>query len=173
MAVKIAKKINTAENCILKAHEEARIEHDAVVFWQTRSTESITSVGNDIANIKEMAGKIIGNVADVDKAVKLYDVLTKDIDKIASNIHMISFNASIEAARAGDHGRSFAVVAEAIRTLAEETQEATSKISKASTEAKDALDGISDMVKTIGDAIDKSHDHVREIVSSTNDVLGK
>jgi len=64
-------------------------------------------------------------------------------------------------------------VAEAIRTLAGETQEATSKISKASTEAQNALDGISDMVKTIGDAIGKSHDHVREIVSGTNDVLSK
>ena len=120
-----------------------------------------------------MAGRIIVNVADVDKAVKLYDVLTKDIDKIASNIHMVSLNASIEAVRAGEHGRSFAVVAEAIRTLAGETQEATSKISKASKEAKNALDGISSMLKTVGEAIAKSHEHVREIASSSKGALDK
>jgi len=173
MAVRIAKKINTAENCILKSHNDIRGEHASVVFWQKRSIESISAVEIDIANIKEMADRIIVNVADVDKAVKLYDVLTKDINKIASNIHMISLNASIESARAGEHGRSFSIVAEAIRALAEETQGATSKISKASTEAKNALAGISDMLKTIGEAIAKSHVHVQEIASSSRGGLDK
>ena len=86
---------------------------------------------------------------------------------------MISLNASIEAARAGEHGKSFAVVAEAIRSLATETQEATSKITKASTDAKGALGDISSMVVTIGDAIAKSHANVSEIAANTQQVLSK
>ena len=171
MAVKIAKKVNTAQNCIQKVHEEVVHKHDSVVAWQADNAESIQTIEQDISHIKELAEKIVGNVTNVNELIALYDTMARDIDKIASNIHMISLNASIEAARAGEHGRSFAVVAEAIRSLAGETQEATGKVTKASTNAKEALGGISEMVVTIGDAINQSHSKVSEIATSTQEVL--
>ncbi len=113
--MKIAKKVNTAENCIQKAHTDMQVKHTSVVNWQERSAGSIQAIQHDIANIKELSDKIVDNVANVGNVINVYDAMAQDIDKIASNIHMISLNASIEAARAGEHGRSFAVVAEAIR----------------------------------------------------------
>lgn len=166
MAIKIAKKVNTADNCIQRVHKETKRRHASVLNWQTRNSGAIQSIEQDIANIKELSDKIVLNVSDVNALIGVYEAMAKDIDKIASNIHMISLNASIEAARAGEHGRSFAVVAEAIRGLATETQEATSKINRASADAKDALGGISGMVVTIGDAISQSHANVSEIASS-------
>ena len=171
MAIKIAKKVNSAENCIQKAHKDMQHKHTSIVNWQTTNATSVQSIENDISNIREIAEKIVGRVVTVDELIGVYDAMARDIDKIASNIHMISLNASIEAARAGEHGRSFAVVAEAIRTLAGETQDATGKITKASTSAKDALGGISSMVRTINDAIVQSHDKVKEISASTQEVL--
>lgn len=171
MAIKIAKKVNTAENCIQKAHSEMQQKHSAVVQWQNSNAEAIMAIEHDISNIRELSERIVGNVSNVNELINLYDTVARDIDKIASNIHMISLNASIEAARAGEHGRSFAVVAEAIRSLAGETQEATAKISKASTDAKGALGGISDMVVTIGDAIAQSHTKVSDIATTTQEVL--
>ena len=173
MAVKIAKKVNFPNNCIKKAHDDMLQKHTAVVDWQTNNANSITSIEQDIANIRELSEKIVNNVSSVDEMINVYDSMAKGIDKIASNIHMISLNASIEAARAGEHGKSFAVVAEAIRSLATETQEATAKITKASTDAKGALGDISSMVVTIGDAIAKSHANVSEIAANTQQVLSK
>ena len=173
MAVKIAKKVNTADNCIQKAHEDTLQQHSSIMNWQTRNAGAIQSIQHDIANIKELSDQIVDNVSNVDAMINVYDAMAKDIDKIASNIHMISLNASIEAARAGEHGRSFAVVAEAIRSLAGETQAATGKITRASSDAKAALGGISEMVHTIGGAISQSHDNVSEIAASTQEVLGK
>ena len=173
MAVKIAKKVNTANNCIQKIHEEMQDEHASVLKWQKRNAGAVQSIEQDIAHIKELSDNIVVIVADVNNLIGVYETMAKDIDKIASNIHMISLNASIEAARAGEHGRSFAVVAEAIRTLAGETQEATSKITKASSDAKGALGGISEMVVTIGKAISQSHTNVSDIASSTQGILDK
>jgi iron only hydrogenase large subunit-like protein len=171
MAIRIAKKVNTTENCIQKVHKDMRTEHSSVVSWQERAMGVIQSFGRDITNIKELSDKIVRDVADMNKLIGVYDATTQDIDKIASSIHMISLNASIEAARAGEHGRSFTVVAEAIRTLAGDTHEATGKIASASANAKNALSGISDIVVTIGDAIAKSHTNVSEISANTQEVL--
>ncbi len=171
MAVKIAKKVNTAENCIQKAHTDMHDKHTAVLNWQTQNAGAIQSIQQDISDIKNISDKIVGNVSSVDEMINVYETMAKDIDKIASNIHMISLNASIEAARAGEHGKSFAVVAEAIRALANDTQSATSKIAKASADAKTALGNISDMVVSIGAAISQSHDNVSEIAANTQEML--
>ena len=173
MAVKIAKRVNTPANCIQKSHSDMLSKHTSIVKWQQTNAASIQSIEDDISNIRGIAEKIVGNVSSLNDLIDIYDAMARDIDKIASNIHMISLNASIEAARAGEHGRSFAVVAEAIRSLAGETQEATEKITKASTGAKQALGGISGMVVTIGDAIMESHDKVCAISANTQEVLNK
>ena len=173
MAVKIAKKVNTPVNCIQKAHNDMQTKHASIVKWQKNNVSSIQAIEDDISNIRDVADKIVDSVSNVNELIGIYDAMARDVDKIASNIHMISLNASIEAARAGEHGRSFAVVAEAIRTLAGETQEATGKITRASTDAKDALGSISSMVTTIGDAIVQSHDRVSAISANTQEVLNK
>jgi len=173
MAVKIAKQVNTPDNCIQKVHDDMSSKHAQVLNWQQNNAGAINSIEHDIANIRDLSDKIVENVSSVDQMISVYDAMAKDIDKIAANIHMISLNASIEAARAGEHGRSFAVVAEAIRALANDTQEATGRITKASHDAKDALGSISTMVVTIGEAISKSHDNVSEIAVNTQDVLSE
>jgi methyl-accepting chemotaxis protein len=93
--------------------------------------------------------------------------MSKDIDKIASNIHMISLNASIEAARAGEYGRTFAVVAEAIRKLAGEAQKETLKISATCKEAKKAVESIAELIVAIGGDISQAHDSVSKITEDT------
>ncbi|MDR1398057.1 MAG: methyl-accepting chemotaxis protein [Desulfarculales bacterium] len=171
MAVKIAKRINSSENCIQKAHTEMQEEHSLVMNWQTQNSGAIQTIQKDITGIKNFADKIVNELAQVQKMMGIYETMAKDISKIALNIHMISLNASIEAARAGESGKSFSVVAKAIRDLAGETQHSTQQISSASTEAKSAMEQIADMVITIGQDITESHNNITQIADSTQKIV--
>jgi ferredoxin len=171
MAIKIAKKINFPDNCIQKAHAELLDKHDMMLAYH-READFVLTLYDDSARIKDFADNIVGDLSKVKTAIGNYEVMTKDINKIASNIHMISLNASIEAAKAGIYGRPFAVVAEAIRNLASETQKALLKISSTSAEVQSSMEDISGMVVSIRSDITKSHDNISKLAESTQEMVG-
>lgn len=129
-------------------------------------SQELSAIGDTLSQLSKV---LMNEVSETDSVLKI-------IKKITGQTNLLGLNASIEAARVGEKGRGFGVVADEIRKLAEHSTNSLKQIETILHTLKDVSDQISDVISSIGEiSSDQANDSqtVAENVQKISDMADK
>ncbi|WP_374405692.1 methyl-accepting chemotaxis protein [Pelagerythrobacter sp.] len=115
---------------VSQASDEARLLSERAIDRLGQGTELIHSSLGQITGLLELVGTLTQHVTGFAAAMDQVRRCSQDIEQIAETTNILALNATIEAMRAGDAGRTFAVVANEVKSLAGDTRRATEEIAR-------------------------------------------
>ncbi|MCW8887987.1 MAG: methyl-accepting chemotaxis protein [Gammaproteobacteria bacterium] len=163
----VASNASAAADAAQQANEDARTGRDVV----TKVVSSITELSDEVAKTSNVIAKLGEDSKEITSVVSI-------IRGISEQTNLLALNAAIEAARAGEAGRGFAVVADEVRTLSErihsETDEIQRKIDALQSGSIDAVNAMErgaemsqnsvGMAQSAGEALESITESVRTIL---------
>lgn len=182
--------ITVSINSVAANTEDVRKLSAQSLSQTQQGNQSVTAMVGEIQTVQDAVNKIAGSVKEFVDSTRAIAGMTQQVKEIADQTNLLALNAAIEAARAGEQGRGFAVVADEVRKLAEksaqsasEIDQVTNSLNKKSGEVEATVQQglrslqatqqqvgqVSGILTGAGEAVEKASHGVNDIASSINE----
>lgn len=128
---------------------------------------------NSIEDVREFFSSFIKNITMLSDRIQKIDEITVLINNIAEQTNLLSLNAAIEAARVGEVGNGFGVVADSIRTLSEQVKDSSKSINNIVKDISDNTKEIINISNVLDEKIDSQKNIVHRTVNSCDGIINE
>ncbi|HAS3577832.1 TPA: methyl-accepting chemotaxis protein [Vibrio cholerae] len=163
-AITAIEEMSASAGSIAQSADDAALLTERTNRYADESKQTVTEAVNSVNGLVNQVSSMAETITCMSEDTKQINSVLQVIGAIAEQTNLLALNAAIEAARAGEQGRGFAVVADEVRALASRTQQSTSQIN-------DMLATLKTTTENVVKEMDSTRIHCEETAERTNHVM--
>lgn len=163
-AITAIEEMSASAGSIAQSADDAALLTERTNRYADESKQTVTEAVNSVNGLVNQVSSMAETITRMSEDTKQINSVLQVIGAIAEQTNLLALNAAIEAARAGEQGRGFAVVADEVRALASRTQQSTSQIN-------DMLATFKTTTENVVKEMDSTRIHCEETAERTNHVM--
>ncbi|CAB1251719.1 methyl-accepting chemotaxis protein [Vibrio cholerae] len=163
-AITAIEEMSASAGSIAQSADDAALLTERTNRYADESKQTVTEAVNSVNGLVNQVSSMAETITRMSEDTKQINSVLQVIGAIAEQTNLLALNAAIEAARAGEQGRGFAVVADEVRALASRTQQSTSQIN-------DMLATLKTTTENVVKEMDSTRIYCEETAERTNHVM--